>query len=291
MAVPGVIGAPADKARTLLEQRGFQVNVDRKASLQPVDQVIEQDPGAGQKAKKGSTVNLTVSDGPPDQVIPDVEGLPYKVAVKKLQKVGFQVDINQKASDTVDKGLVISTTPAGGTVLGEGERVTVFVSSGLAQFAMPSVLGLDQSAAERALEDKDLVPVTEEKESDQPEGKVFAQDPLAGTKVSAGDRVTLTVSKGPGAVSVPDVVGLTRGDARGELQSAGFNVEVKTRAATDPADDDIVLDQRPGHGAQLKKGRTVVIYVGQYTPPPPTTTPTPTETTPSTTPTPGLGTG
>jgi beta-lactam-binding protein with PASTA domain len=49
-----------------------------------------------------------------------------------------------------------------------------------------------------------------------------------------------------------------------------------------------VLDQRPGHGTQLKKGRTVVIYVGQYTaPPPPTdTTPAPTPTTPGATPPP-----
>jgi serine/threonine-protein kinase len=189
---------------------------------------------------------------------------------------------------------VISTTPAGGTVLAQGERVRVDVSSGVEKFAVPNVVGLDQDAAERTLEDKDLVPVVQEQESDQPEGKVFQQNPVSGTKVSKGDRVTITVSKGPGAVDVPDVVGLTRGDARGELQGAGFKVEIKTRPSEDPGDDDIVLDQRPGHGTQLKKGRTVVIYVGQFTPPPEDTgtTPTPTPTTPSGTTTPPLaGTG
>jgi serine/threonine-protein kinase len=188
---------------------------------------------------------------------------------------------------------VISTTPAGGTVLAQGERVRVDVSSGVEKFAAPNVVGLDQDAAERALEDKDLVPVVQKEQSSQPEGTVIRQNPGAGTNVSAGDRVTITVSEGPGAVSVPDVVGLTRGDARGELQSAGFKVEVKTQPSDDPADDDIVLDQRPGHGTQLKKGRTVVVYVGQFTPPPTdtgtTTTPAPNGTT--TPPTPGLGTG
>jgi eukaryotic-like serine/threonine-protein kinase len=289
VAVPGVIGAPADRARTLLEQQGFQVNVDRKASQSPVDQVIEQDPAAGQKVKKGSTVNLTVSDGPPDQVVPDVESLPLKVALSKLRRAGFQVDINSQASDTVAKGLVISTTPPGGNVLGQGQRVTVVVSSGVAKFAVPNVIGLDQDAAERALEDKGLVPVSNQVESDQPEGKVFEQSPPAGTKAAAGDRVTLSVSKGPAAISVPDVVGLTRGDARGELQSAGFNVEVRTRQSQDPADDDIVLDQRPGHGTQLKKGRTVIVYVGQYTPPPDQTNTTPAPTPPTGTPAPGTG--
>jgi beta-lactam-binding protein with PASTA domain len=106
--------------------------------------------------------------------------------------------------------------------------------------------------------------------------------------------VTITVSKGPATVAVPDVVGLTRGDARGELQTAGLKVQVKTRDSQDPADDDIVLDQRPGHGTQLKKGRTVVIYVGHYTPPPPAdtgTTTTPTPPTGTTAPPTGGGTG
>jgi beta-lactam-binding protein with PASTA domain len=67
---------------------------------------------------------------------------------------------------------------------------------------------------------------------------------------------------------------------------------VRTRQSDDPADDDIVLDQRPGHGTQLKKGRTVVVYVGQYQPPPEDTTTTPSETTPPGTGVPGTtGTG
>jgi serine/threonine-protein kinase len=234
-----------------------------------------------------------MSDGPPDAVIPDVQDLPLKVALRQLRKKGFVPDINQQSSDTVAKGLVISTTPAGGTLLAQGERVRVDVSSGVAKFPVPNVVGLDQDAATQALEDKKLVPVVNEAVSDQPEGNVIQQAPPVGTKVSAGDRVTITVSKGPATVAVPDVVGLTRGDARGALQTAGFQVQVKTRESQDPADDDIVLDQRPGHGTQLKKGRTVVLYVGQYKAPPPDTGTTTTPTTPSgTTPSPtGVGTG
>jgi serine/threonine-protein kinase len=294
VAVPGVIGSPVDQGRTLLEQRGFQVSVDRKASLQPVDQVIQQQPGPAAQAKKGSTINLTVSDGPPDAVVPPVEDLPLKVALSKLRRAGFKWDIYEQPDDTVNKGVVISTTPAGGEVDRVGSRVRVDVSSGIAKFAVPNVVGLDQSAAESALEDKQLVPVVVQEQSDQPEGKVFQQDPVVGTQVAAGDRVTITVSQGPASVAVPDVVGLTRGDARGELQTAGFKVDVKTRAATDPADDDIVLDQRPAPKTQLKKGRTVVIYVGVYTAPPPQTgtTPAPTPPAPSTTPpASGLGNG
>jgi serine/threonine-protein kinase len=283
VAVPGVIGAPSDRARTLLEQQGFDVNVERKASLQPVDQVIEQDPGAGSKARKGSTVTLTVSDGPPNKVVPTVDGLPLRVGLNKLRRAGFKVDVNPKASDEVKKGLIIETSPQGGTLDQVGDRITVYVSSGVATFNMPDVVALDQDTAERSLEDQGLVPVVVQKESSKDQGTVIAQDPVAGTKVSKGDRVTITVSKGPGTAEVPDTVGLTQGDARGEIGAAGFKVQVRERAVQDEADDGLVVDQRPAAGGQLKKGRTVVIWVGKFTAPTPTQT-TPTPTTPGITP-------
>src|SRR5207248_10235879 len=133
-AVPGVIGVPVGRAQAVLDQAGFNVNVDRKPSLQPVDQVIQQDPGVGSKADKGSTVTLTVSDGPPNGVVPSVDGLPLKIAVRSLQHAGFKVDVEPKSSDTVGKGFVISTTPEGGTLLPVGNRVRVNVSSGIARF-------------------------------------------------------------------------------------------------------------------------------------------------------------
>ena len=277
--VPGVVGTPVNQAQSLLDQRGFDVNVDRQPSLQPVDQVIAQDPGAGSKAKKGSTVTLTVSDGPPNRVVPAVEGLPLKVALRKLETAGFRFEVEQQSSDTVNKGLVISTSPGGGTLDQQGDRIRVNVSSGIAKFALADLTGLDQDTAESQLNDKGLVPVVVQQESDQPEKTVISQDPVAGTKVAAGDRVTITVSKGPSTVAVPDTVGLTEGDARGELQSAGFKVQARQRAVDNQSDDGLVVDQRPGHGTQLKKGRTVVIWVGKFTAPAPTpappTTPSP----------------
>jgi beta-lactam-binding protein with PASTA domain len=277
--VPSVVGAPADRAQALLEQRGFEVGTQRKPSLQPVDDVIQQDPVGGDKAEKGSTVTLTVSDGPPSHVVPSVERLPTKLAVRKLQKAGFKVDLDTENSDTIRKGLAIRTVPDGGTLAQVGDRVRLFVSSGVEKVAVPNVVGLDQDTAERALQDKGFVAAVEREDSGEPEGNVLRQRPPAGTKLAKDERVTIVVSKGPQKVAVPDVVGLTRGDARGELQNAGFHVAVRERTVTEQTDEDLVLDQRPGHGTQLKKGRTVIIFVGKYQAPP---EPTETETAPTT---------
>jgi serine/threonine-protein kinase len=292
--VPGVVGAPADQARTLLEQRGFSVNIARQPSLSPVDQVISQNPGPGQKAGKGSTVTLTVSDGPPMRVVPSVENLPLKVALSQLRAVGFQVQIDPKPSDTVPKGSVIRTTPAGGTPFRQGERVRVFVSNGIAMVPVPNVVDLDQATAERLLTDKGFVPVVQQKDSpDKPVGTVIQQNPVADAKAARGDRVTIYVSSGPSTAAVPDTVGLTEADAKGQLTALGFKVQVRYRPVVNQSDNGLVVEQRPAQGTQLKKGRTVVIWVGQFAPPPPSTGTTPTPTTPSGTIPPAnpLGTG
>ena len=267
--MPGVVGTPVNQAQSLLDQRGFDVNVDRQPSLQPVDQVIAQDPGAGSKAKKGSTVTLTVSDGPPNRVVPAVEGLPLKVAVSKLETAGFRFDVEQQSSDTVNKGLVISTSPGGGTLDQQGDRIRVNVSSGIAKFALADLTGLDQDTAESQLNDKGLVPVVVQQESDQPEKTVISQDPVAGTKVAAGDRVTITVSKGPSTVAVPNVVGLTAQAARDALFAASCS-SVQYLWTINAATAGTVLSQSPAAG---------VIVVGKFTAPAPTpappTTPSP----------------
>jgi serine/threonine-protein kinase len=281
--VPGVIGSPVDRARTLLEQRGFAVNVSRQPSLQPVDEVIAQSPGAGSKAKKGSTVALTASSGPPSKVVPSVDSLPLKEAVRELQRAGFQPDIQGQASEIVPKGSVIATSPQGGAVAPEGGRIRVNVSTGPEKFPVPNVVDLDKDTARTQLTDKGLVPVLQEKESPKPAGIVAQQIPAAGTQVSKGDRVTIVVSKGPATATVPDTVGLAAADANAELAGAGFKVQQRLRAVPDQADDGLVVEQRPTSGTQLRKGRTVIIWVGQYTAPPPTPT-TPAPTTPAVTP-------
>jgi serine/threonine-protein kinase len=263
-----VVGRDAGQARALLEQQGFEVKVDREEALAPLDRVVRQEPTAGSDAAKGSTITVVASSGPPDRVIPSVERLPFQTAVQRLQKAGFKVDVDTEPSDTVKKGLATRTAPDGGSVAEQGSRVRLFVSAGPEKAKVPDLIGLDRRAAERAIEDRELVPVVSEQESDRPVDTVIAQFPAPGTGLAKGERVTITISKGLQSAKVPDVVGLAPSDARGQLRQEGFAVDVRERAVTDESDDGIVVDQRPAPGTQLKKGRTVVIYVGKFTPAP-----------------------
>jgi eukaryotic-like serine/threonine-protein kinase len=120
-------------------------------------------------------------------------------------------------------------------------------------------------------------------ESDQPKDTVVGSDPQAGSAVAPGSTVTLSVSKGPKSLAVPDVTSYSRADAEATLRNAGFAVAVSLSDTTDPTLDGIVISQNPAGDSQLKPGGKVTIVVGQLTAVPPTETTVPTDTTATTT--------
>ena len=91
----------------------------------------------------------------------------------------------------------------------------------------------------------------------------MAQDPVVGTDLPSGSKITLSVSKGPQAVQVPDVTGTTQADAQALLSDAGYRTAVHERPVTDPGEDGLVLSQRPEGGQLRKKGTLVTITVGK----------------------------
>src|SRR5205085_5570383 len=69
--VPTVIGKSQDDATNILRGLGFKVKVQQRDSDQPAGQVVDQDPKPEAKAKKGATVTIGVSRGPPQVDVPD----------------------------------------------------------------------------------------------------------------------------------------------------------------------------------------------------------------------------
>ncbi|MBX5469642.1 MAG: PASTA domain-containing protein, partial [Thermoleophilaceae bacterium] len=267
VTVPRVTGETIEQASADLARAGFELRTRRTTSEQSAGIVIAQDPEAGAKVDKGSTVTLVVSSGPGKRTVPDVRFLTEAQATRRLSRLGFLVEAHERHSSTVEKGIVIATDPLNGTRQPVGTRVQLFVSSGPRQVKVPDVTGLDVDSAKTALSDKRFTYTTNEVTSDEPKGRVVSQLPAAGTKVDEGSRVTLDVSKGPAKAEVPDVLGLPPADARRELAAAGLGVQVREKAVATEDQDGVVVLQRPAPQTRIQKGRTVVIYVGRFQPP------------------------
>jgi eukaryotic-like serine/threonine-protein kinase len=260
--VPRVTGKQLVEARAIMERAGFEVQTERVQSRQPFDQVVDQDPNGGEEADEGSMVTLEVSGGPGDVLVPPVERLSEVQAVRELHKAGLEVTTDPEFSDTVKKGFAIRTVPPEGTEVTKGTRVRLLVSQGPEQVTVPDVTGLTRDSAEARLRDEGLEVAADEQESDEPEGDVISQSPSGGSRVTLGSTVTIVVSTGRPQVTVPDVIGMGEERATGRISAAGLTAVRQERSVTDPAQDGVVVEQRPGAGTQLDQGGEVVIVVG-----------------------------
>jgi eukaryotic-like serine/threonine-protein kinase len=266
VAVPDEVGRQSSAATVDLSNRGFHVQLHRTESGEAVGQVVGQSPEAGTKVDKHSTVVLQVSSGPGTVQVPLVVGLKESTATKALNRRGLTVDSSSQHSTTVPKGEVISTNPTDGTPVQKGSRVHLLVSSGPVQVKVPDVTNTTTAAAHSALHNAGFSYTDNQVNSTAPKGTVISQDPVGGTTVNKGTSVTLTISKGPNTAKVPDVTGQTQAQATSALQAAGLQVQAKPKVTKDQTQNGLVIHQRPAAGTQLKKGRTVVIYIGQFQP-------------------------
>ena len=176
---------------------------------------------------------------------------------------------------------VIETSPSERSRLERGRTVTLVVSRGARQVAVPDVVGSSSDEAERVLEGRGLqVSLTEREVTDEDPGTVLAQNPPAGREIKKGGTVTLTVAKAPPQVNVPDVIDQTVDEAVAALEEAGFRVRRRPQQVDTPDDDKVVLDQNPPSGEKRDKGSRVILTVGRFEPenldPDPGATPTPT---------------
>jgi eukaryotic-like serine/threonine-protein kinase len=266
--VPKVTGTQLIEAREILERAGFQVEETRVRSEAALDRVLDQDPDPGVEAEEGSTVVLEVSGGPGTVRVPSLAGLPPKQVVNRLEDRDLTADLEERPSETVDAGLAIRSVPGAGEVVERGEQIKVFISTGPELVAVPNVVGLSREAAEDRISDAGLSPgEIAEQESPESENEVIGQDPAAGSEVERDTTVNLTVSTGIETVDVPNVIGIGAGDAAAQLRADGLVPIQREVEVTDPAQDRQVIDQRPAAGAEVEKGRQVVIVVGVFVEP------------------------
>ncbi|MFF0104425.1 Stk1 family PASTA domain-containing Ser/Thr kinase [Streptomyces hirsutus] len=227
--VPPLLAKTEKEARDRLAEAGLGVGRVEEAYSDSVKRgsVIRTDPAAGARIRGTDSVSLTLSKGPETVKVPDVDGVALDTARAALKKAGLEPGmVTREFSGDVAKGSVISTGPAGGTEVHAGSAVALTVSKGN-PVDVPDVTGEDLADARAELEEAGLeVEVaTERVTSEHDAGRVARQSPEADGEAVEGDTVTLTLSKGPEMIEVPDVVGDSVDEATETLEAAGFRVE------------------------------------------------------------------
>ncbi len=199
--VPDVVGQDLAVARAALEQAGFTGVEAREANSSDfaAGRVSEQRPDGGTLLRRGRKVWLTVSLGPRRATAPRVAGLSIRQASIALQDEQLESgDIARAHHPEVPRGHVIAQDPPAGQSLSEGQRVDLLLSLGPAptEWVLPDLTGRPAMEAEIRLEraglrvgDRTVV-----LDPAAPAGTVVEQDPPAGSRVAAGQRVDLVVA-------------------------------------------------------------------------------------------------
>jgi serine/threonine-protein kinase len=277
-SVPDVVGSKTSAAVARLKTAGLEAQVTTIRAKAAAGTVVSQSPAAGTSVAKGSTVALNVAQS--QATVPDVTGQLATDAKAALRTAGL-VPVEFKVPGTEPKGTVTAQKPLANKKVLRGSKVRINVSTGTAggptttsagtttttapqTVTAPSVLGIQQSAAQRRLHDAGLRAIVKYVPSGQPVGIVLGQSPSGGTKVKKGSRVRLAVSRGPNPTLtvVPDVVGQDQQTATTNLQDAGFKVQVLRVRPSSPSQSGKVVDEQPAGGTRAPDGSTVTIYVG-----------------------------
>jgi serine/threonine-protein kinase len=167
--------------------------VEKVFSTEPPGIVVDQSPEAGRQPW-GSKVSLVVSKGPDTVSVPSVAGMTLADAKDALRAAGFGVDTTTDYSDTVEKGMVIGSTPEGGSEAADGSAVVIVVSAGprYKELTMPDVRNMSVGDATALLEREGLLVHVQQSCGG---GGTIVQDtdPVANTTVHEHDVVALFV--------------------------------------------------------------------------------------------------
>lgn len=176
-----------------------------------------------------------------------------------LSNYDITCTVTEEASDEIEKGYVIRTSPAAGSTVAKGGKVELIVSSGVEQVSIPDTTGDTITDAYQMLNDKGFkVKQGEDVYSSQAIGKVAYTKPAAGKKVDKGATITIYPSKGEQTkyVKVPNLLGMTRSQAKSALEKAGLKYGSETKSYSSTQKNRVCV-QSVSSGNEVEEGSTV----------------------------------
>jgi beta-lactam-binding protein with PASTA domain/tRNA A-37 threonylcarbamoyl transferase component Bud32 len=203
----------------------------------------------------------------PSHPVPALTGQTVASAKAALAKDHFTLAVGAaRHSITVPEGDIVSQSPNPSTSLKEGSTVRVVPSAGPPDVAVPSLSGLDCTAAARllgAVHLKSACPQLTAYNDSVPAGQIInwsydgKLDPSA---APYGSTILIAVSKGHAPVTMPNFTGYTYASAAQAIKQLGLNPTETTGPSASVAAGQ-VIGTSPAAGQPAAYGSTVTVTV------------------------------
>ncbi len=266
IVVPDLKGKTLSQAQSAADAAGLKLKVVREVFNDNVapGRVVSQTPTAGEKTKKGYTIDVVMSKGLETVNAPDMTGKTQSEAEALLKKAGLTLgNVSPGFSDTISEGQVISQSPKPGSKMAKGGSVDIVVSKGIESVDVPDVVNNTVDAATSILEDAGFKVGRFDDFSDTiTKDHVIKQTPAAGAKAKKGSTVSITVSKGPKSVTMIDFAGegMTGDAAKTWLSDRGLTPDVALQAKPGIVSG-FVWSQSVPAGTKVDQGTVVTLKV------------------------------
>ena len=202
VSAPDVRNKTLEEAKVVIVKAGLEVGDVTEVASDDVKEktVIDSDPKAGKKVKKGSKVDLRVSSGKKTVDMPNFVGMDEEMVKKNASKLGFKnITVEKVESNSYDTGKVISQNiRAGMEIIPKEKELIIQVSTGKKKVTMPNLVGEDSTTVESTVASYGFKNVTYREEySDKEEGIVISQSIKTGSNIVPSDEsLEIVISKG-----------------------------------------------------------------------------------------------
>ncbi len=214
-------------------------------------------------------------------VVPDLLGMTRAEAQEKIMNDSelaghFTITVSEETgyNEKYEAGEIILQDPTGGTTTKEETtEITVVLNADSTEegslLYMPDILGQNYESWASVLSTDYHVTVkySPEYSDDVPEGNIISTDPVAGTELHEGDKVTLTYSKGKKitTTTMVSLYGMTESKARSTLTELGLETgNVVTVESSESAGT--VVMQSVKAGATVELGTAVDLQISSGPP-------------------------
>lgn len=262
ISVPNLVNMTQSDALNAIKAAGFIAGRPvARTDSRPKDTVLEQKPAAGARAPRGSAIEIVVSTGVVEPIVPNVLNISQTDATTAIENAGLRVGKIELKSETKPKNTVVRQTPSAGKKVAAGSAVDLVVSAGKL-VDVPNIVKEKEQTARKKLADKGLTVGTVSRRPDcDLVGKVIEQNPSR-TKVEIGSAVDFVIgSVGEDPVTVPNFVGGSRYDVEAAIQERRFILSKVGTEETDNAREGTVIKQSPPPGTQFAKDCPVKIEI------------------------------
>lgn len=201
LTIPGnLIGMPVDQAISALEDEGFTREQIIVEDADPANENIDRNegevdsvnPGSGGTILRTESVTLYVATG--ESIVPSIEGMTRGTAEATARQAGFEVDFTEEQTSDYSPGVTFDQSPSSGESLSRGERIEVNIAVAVPDL-VPRFIGLTEAEADIvAREYGYILDFNRVTTNEQPEGRIFAQEPSEGEPLERGSTVAVDIA-------------------------------------------------------------------------------------------------